>query len=236
MVKMDVQANVFEANDEIAARLRQEWRRRRTAVINLISSPGSGKTTLLEHTLARLQSRLRVAVLVGDIQTDNDARRLAPFGFPVRQIVTAGDCHLEAHLVERHLQFIETADLDLLFIENVGNLVCPTDYDLGEDAKVVLLSTTEGEDKPLKYPAIFHRATAALLTKTDLLAYLDFSLEAVKHNLRTVHPGVPLFEVSARTGDGLEPWLDWLFMQVRIKKSSDDTARGGDRHVRGRAG
>ncbi len=235
-MKLDVRANVLEANDKIAARLRQEWRGRRTVVINLISSPGSGKTTLLEHTLARLQSRLRVAVLVGDVQTDNDARRLAPFGFPVRQIVTAGDCHLEAHLVERHLQFVEAAGgLDLLFIENVGNLVCPTDYDLGEDAKVVLLSTTEGEDKPLKYPAIFHRATAALLTKTDLLPHLDFSLELVRHNLRTVHPGVPLFEVSARTGVGLEAWLDWLFLQVRAK-CSGNTVTGGDRHVRGRAG
>lgn len=222
-MKVDVHESVLKANDDIAAELRENWGRRRMAVVNLISAPGSGKTALLERTLEHLRGKLRVAVLVGDIQTENDARRLSRFGFPVRQILTAGECHLEAHMIEKHLPFVDAPDLELLLIENVGNLVCPTDYDLGEDAKVVLVSTTEGEDKPLKYPAIFHRAEAALLTKIDLLPHLEFDVQEVRQNLQEIHPGMPVFEVSARTGAGLAPWLEWLMVKVREKKSKTPT-------------
>ena len=227
-VKVDVHESVLRVNETIAARLREAWERRQITVVNLISAPGSGKTALLERTLEGLRGMLSVAVLVGDIQTDNDARRLARFGFPVRQIVTTGECHLEAHMVEKHLHFVDEPDLDLLLIENVGNLVCPTDYDLGEDAKVVLLSTTEGEDKPLKYPAIFHRAKVALLTKTDLLQYLDFDVAEARRNLGEIHPGMPILEVSARTGDGLDRWLEWLMVQVGRKKRAERRTDGGE--------
>ena len=152
----------------------------------------------------------RVAVLTGDLQTENDAKRLAKFGFPVKQIVTGGTCHLDAKMVERHLADWKLEDLDLLVVENVGNLVCPSSYDLGEDAKIVLLSTTEGEDKPLKYPSIFFKSELMMLTKVDLLPYVPFSAELAKENARRVHPGMEILEVSSTTGEGLDAWMKWL--------------------------
>ena len=163
--------------------------------VNLISSPGSGKTALLERTLEDFAPGTRVAVVTGDIQTDNDARRLARFGYPVKQITTGGACHLDARMVEKSLASWDLASLDLLIIENVGNLVCPTSYDLGEAAKIVLLSVTEGEDKPLKYPGIFHRAELMVLTKIDLLPYVPFDIAAARVNARKVHPAMEILEV-----------------------------------------
>jgi hydrogenase nickel incorporation protein HypB len=181
----------------------------------LISSPGSGKTALLERTLGRMDKGKRVAVLTGDLQTENDARRLAKFGFPVRQITTGGTCHLDAKMIGRHLEDwklenLGLEDLDLLIVENVGNLVCPSSYDLGEDAKIVLLSTTEGEDKPLKYPSIFFKSELMLLTKIDLLPYVPFSADLARENARRVHPGMEIIDVSSTTGEGLDRWMEWL--------------------------
>jgi len=216
--KISIEQRVLAANDDIADALRQEWNRRGLPVVNLISSPGSGKTALLERTLAQLAGRVKAAVLVGDVQTDNDARRLASYGFKVQQIVTSGACHLEAAMISHHLPKVDSQDLQLLLIENVGNLVCPTDFDLGEDAKVVLVSVTEGEDKPLKYPGIFRKAKAAVVTKIDLLDYLDFNLEQLRRNIDAIHPNLPVFLVSSRTEQGISSWIDWL-LALRASKA-----------------
>jgi hydrogenase nickel incorporation protein HypB len=178
--------------------------------VNLISAPGSGKTALLERTLERIDKSTRVAVLTGDLQTENDAKRLAKFGFPVKQITTGGTCHLDAKMIGRHLEDWPLEDLDLLIVENVGNLVCPSSYDLGEDAKIVLLSVTEGEDKPLKYPSIFFKSELMLLTKIDLLPYVPFKADDAKENARRVHPGMEIIDVSSTTGEGLDRWMEWL--------------------------
>jgi hydrogenase nickel incorporation protein HypB len=201
---------VLNENDRIAGGLRGRFRRNGTRCINLISSPGSGKTSLLERTLGSFDPSRRVAVLTGDIQTDNDARRLARFGFPVRQITTGGACHLDAGMVERHLAEWKIDDLQLLFLENVGNLVCPTSYDLGEDSRAVLLSVTEGEDKPLKYPATFHHADLMVLNKIDLLPYVPFNADLACENARKVQPEVEILRVSCTTGEGLGRWYEWL--------------------------
>jgi hydrogenase nickel incorporation protein HypB len=179
---------------------------------------GIRKTLLLEKTLERMDQGTRVAVLTGDLQTENDAQRLAKFGFPVKQIVTGGTCHLDARMVEKHLADWKLGDLDLLIVENVGNLVCPSSYDLGEDAKIVLLSTTEGEDKPLKYPSIFFKSELMILTKVDLLPYLPFKPEVVKENARRVHPQMEILEVSSTTGEGLVAWMNWLAARQRKAK------------------
>jgi hydrogenase nickel incorporation protein HypB len=205
-----LEKKVLSENDRLAAELRQQYLRDRILCLNLISSPGSGKTTLLEKTLAAFPKDASVAVLTGDIQTDNDARRLSHFGFPVRQIVTGGTCHLDARMVDRHLREMGFRGPGLLLIENVGNLVCPSSYDLGEAAKIVLLSVTEGEDKPLKYPGIFHRASLMLLTKTDLLPHVEFDPKLALENARKIHPDIDCIPLSARTGEGFELWLDWL--------------------------
>lgn len=205
-----VEKKVLSENDRVAAALRQRYLDQDILCVNLISSPGSGKTLLLEKTLAAFPANSRVAVLTGDLQTDNDARRLARYGFPVRQIVTGGTCHLDARMVERHLDELGFIGPGVLFVENVGNLVCPSSYDLGEAAKIVLLSVTEGEDKPLKYPGIFHRSSLMLLTKTDLLPHLDFDPAAAEANGRRVNPQIEFIALSARTGEGFDKWLAWL--------------------------
>ena len=210
MSRVTLEKKVLSENDRIAADLRARFRKHGILCVNLISSPGSGKTSLLERTLEGFPPETRVALLTGDIQTDNDARRLARFGFPVKQITTEGACHLDARMVERHLTDWRLEDLDMLLIENVGNLVCPTSYDLGEEAKIVLLSVTEGDDKPLKYPSIFHRASLMVLTKIDLLPYVPFDAALAKENARRVHPGLEIVEVSATTGAGLDQWRAWL--------------------------
>jgi hydrogenase nickel incorporation protein HypB len=176
----------------------------------MVSSPGAGKTALLERTLTELQPSRRVAALVGDLATENDARRLARSGAPVRQITTGTLCHLEAAMVETALADWDLAALDLLFIENVGNLVCPASYDLGEDLRLVLMSVTEGEDKPLKYPTIFNSADVALMTKLDLAAAAEFDWATAEANIQAVRPGMPMLRVSARTGAGIAGWIDYL--------------------------
>ena len=172
--------------------------------------PGSGKTSLLERTLESLPRQDRAAVLTGDIQTENDANRLKRFGFPVKQITTGGTCHLDARMIERHLADWNLEDLDLLLIENVGNLVCPASYDLGEAAKIVVLSVTEGEDKPLKYPSIFFKSDLLVLSKIDLLPYVPFDIDAAAENARKVHPGMEIVKVSCLSGNGLGEWMSWL--------------------------
>ena len=205
---IDVRQKVLRENDTLAADLRRRFQEAGVFVVNLVSSPGSGKTSLLEHTLAELD--LRAAVVVGDLATENDATRLARSGAPVRQISTGTTCHLEADMVEGALSGWDLSALDVLFIENVGNLVCPASWDLGEDARVVLLSTTEGEDKPRKYPTIFNTADVAVLTKMDLAGVLGFDRPAAVASVHDVRPGLEVLDTSVRGEPGLGAWLDWL--------------------------
>ncbi|MHB8765107.1 MAG: hydrogenase nickel incorporation protein HypB [Deferrisomatales bacterium] len=213
MTDLAVERKVLGRNDAVAAGNRALFRAAGAFSVNLISSPGSGKTTLLEATLARLAGRLRVAVVEGDVQTENDAVRIARTGVPVEAIVTGGGCHLDAAMVRRAFQSLSQrapGRLDLLVIENVGNLVCPSAYDLGEDEKVALVSVTEGEDKPLKYPALFHAASCLVVTKADLLPHLEFDVELLERNARSLNPALRVFRVSARTGEGLDGWVEYL--------------------------
>lgn len=207
---VDVRRGVLEGNDLVAAGLRERFAAAGTRVVNLVSSPGTGKTALLEELLRRMTPGYSVAALVGDCATDNDAVRLARSGAPVRQIVTEGMCHLEADLIAGHLDFVDLAATEVLFIENVGNLVCPSSFDLGETLRVVLLSVTEGEDKPLKYPAMFSSADLAVITKTDLSAAVDFDRAAALAAIASVHPGLPVVETSARTGAGVDDLVHLL--------------------------
>ena len=210
MNRVGLERKVLSENDRLAAGLRDRFAANNVLCVSLISSPGAGKTTLLERTLESLDSGARVAVLTGDIQTENDAKRLGRYGFPVRQITTGGTCHLDGRMIERGLEGWRLEDLDLLFIENVGNLVCPSSYDLGEAAKVVVLSVTEGEDKPLKYPSIFFKSELMVLNKTDLLPYVPFDIAAAEENARRVHPGMEIVRVSCTSRIGLGEWLTWL--------------------------
>ena len=207
---LTVERKVLEKNDAIAAANRARFAAEGLFVLNIVSSPGAGKTTLLERTLERLKGHWRVGVIEGDVQTDLDARRVAEYGVPVVQIVTNGGCHLEANLVQRALDQLDLQALDLLIIENVGNLVCPANYDLGEAMKVVVLSTTEGEDKPLKYPGMFRNASVLVINKIDLLPYVDVDLEAIRRHARQINPNLRIFEVSCKTGAGLPDWCGWL--------------------------
>jgi hydrogenase nickel incorporation protein HypB len=210
MAQIQVEKKVLNENQIIAEELRRSFREHGIVCLNIISSPGSGKTTLLERTLEKLPKHTRVVVLTGDIQTENDAKRLARFGYPVKQITTGGTCHLDARMIQKQLAEWLLESFDLLLIENVGNLVCPSSYDLGEHAKIVLLSVTEGEDKPLKYPSIFVRSELMVLTKTDLLPYVPFDAAKAKENARAVHPGIDIVELSCLKGDGMGEWLRWL--------------------------
>jgi hydrogenase nickel incorporation protein HypB len=210
MNRVPLEKKVLSENDRLAATLRERFREHGVFCVNLISSPGSGKTTLLECTLEALPRGSRVAVLTGDIQTENDAARLRRFGFPVKQITTGGTCHLDARMIERHLADWNLDDLDILFIENVGNLVCPSSYDLGEAAKIVVLSVTEGEDKPLKYPSIFFKSELMVLSKIDLLPHVPFDAHLAEENARRVHPEMEIVRVSCMTRIGLAGWLSWL--------------------------
>ncbi|MGQ9550135.1 MAG: hydrogenase nickel incorporation protein HypB [Roseiflexus sp.] len=207
---LEIRRGVLSKNDRLAAGLRARFLQSGVFVVNLLSSPGAGKTRLLEETLRQMRGRLRVAAIVGDLATDNDAQRLARSGAPVRQIQTGDMCHLEAHLIEQHLEGWNLDELDVLFIENVGNLVCPTGYDLGEAARAVILSVTEGEDKPLKYPGAFISADCIVVTKMDLAEAVEFDRRVVESNIAAVHPGVPVIYTSARTGTGLDDWIAWL--------------------------
>ncbi|HXZ28037.1 MAG TPA: hydrogenase nickel incorporation protein HypB [Terriglobales bacterium] len=226
MDRVPLEKKVLSENDRVAAELRARFHEHGVLCLNLISSPGSGKTTLLERTLEGFARGERVAVLTGDIQTDQDAARLARFGFPVRQISTGGTCHLDARMIARHLEGWNLEDLDLLFIENVGNLVCPASYDLGEDAKIVVLSVAEGEDKPLKYPSIFFKAELLVLNKTDLLPYVPFRAEVARDNAQRIHPGMEILEVSCATGQGLDQWRQWLKQRQQAARRHLTAAAG----------
>ena len=225
MERVPLERKVLSENDRVAAELRAKFQAHGIFCLNLISSPGSGKTSLLERTLESFPPRERVAVLTGDIQTENDAIRLRRFHFPVKQITTGGTCHLDARMIERHLADWRLEDINLLLIENVGNLVCPSSYDLGEAAKVVVLSVTEGEDKPLKYPSIFFKSDLMVLNKTDLLPYVPFDMQAAAENARRVHPGMEIVKVSCLTGNGLHEWMTWLEERRRacrqLQKTTD---------------
>ncbi len=210
--------NVLEANDKLASELRARFARHGILALNLISSPGAGKTSLLERTLRDLREEFRMAVIEGDLQTDNDARRVAATGARAVQINTGGGCHLDGNLVGQALAQLDPEDIDILFIENVGNLVCPVDFDCGEDAKIALLSVTEGDDKPEKYPQLFHAARALLLNKIDLLPYVDFDPVRAAAHARRLNGGLDIFELSCRSGEGLSGWYDWLRRAVKAKK------------------
>ncbi len=210
---LQIRQGVLSKNDELAKGLRQNFEQAKCFTLNLVSSPGAGKTTFLQVTLRMLRERgYRVAALVGDLATDHDAQRLAASGAPVRQIETAGNCHLEAHMVQTHLDAAGWSlnDFDFLFIENVGNLVCPSSYDLGEALRVVMLSTTEGEDKPQKYPPMFDSSDVCVITKIDIAEAVGFDREAAHASIQSVHPNIPVYEVSAKTGQGMDAWLDAL--------------------------
>ncbi len=216
---VELRRGILKKNDELAAALRMRFISAGVLVLNLVSSPGAGKTAFLERTLRELQaSGAKAAALVGDLETDNDARRLAASGAPVRQINTHGICHLDAEMIAKHLDSwdeVTLACLHYLFIENVGNLVCPSSYDLGERIRVVLLSVTEGEDKPLKYPGLFNSADAAVITKSDLAAPCGFDRELALRNINEIRPGIRVFETSAKTGAGMAEWFAYLAEQTR---------------------
>ena len=214
MAVITIERKVLEKNDAFAAQNRQALAEARLFTINVVSSPGAGKTSLLEQTIERLRGKLRISVVEGDVQTDLDAQRVARYGAPVVQIVTNGGCHLEAKLVQDALAQLDLTATDLLVIENVGNLVCPANYDLGEAMKVVLLSTTEGDDKPLKYPAMFRNASVLVVNKTDLVPYVNCDLDTLVGNAKTINPALRVFQVSCTNGAGLDDWCAWLAAQV----------------------
>lgn len=220
---VEVRKNVLKQNDVIARALRERFREAGVLAVSFVSGPGSGKTAFLEKTLTLLHPRYRVAALVGDLATENDAARLARSQAPVRQIITGTVCHLDAAMVQNALEGWDLSHLDFLFIENVGNLVCPSSYDLGEQLRFVLLSVTEGEDKPLKYPTIFNSADVAVITKSDLAAAAEFDEAAVKRNIYGVRPGMEVFKLSAKTGEGMAEYLEFL-EQRRLRFSSAASA------------
>jgi len=216
---VEIQASILRKNDGLAAALRERFSRSGTLVVNLLSSPGSGKTTLLEATLRALVVKHRVGALVGDQATRNDADRLERSGAPVRQITTAAECRLDADMLGKALAGWDALPLDVLFIENVGNLICPAEYDLGEDLRVVLTAVTEGEDKPLKYPLAFNTSHVALITKTDIAEAVGFDRAASHDAIRRVHPGIEILEVACRTGAGMDAWFALLEARLAAKRA-----------------
>jgi len=216
----DVSLNLLKANDYIAERIREDMREKNILVLNLVSSPGSGKTSLLEETIKRLKSKINIAVLEGDLETERDAERIRQHGVQALQIVTQGICHLEAQMIQQALPSINFDGIDILFIENVGNLVCPASYDLGEDIRVTLVSCTEGDDKPKKYPSMFLTTDIMVVTKTDLLPYVPFSVDAVIKDAKEVNDKIDIFLLSSYKGDGMDEWCDWLMTKINEKKKS----------------
>jgi hydrogenase nickel incorporation protein HypB len=219
-MQIPVVRNILEANARIAADLKDFFAKKGILVLNLMSSPGAGKTTLLERTLTDLAPELRMAVVEGDLQTDNDARRVAATGAQAVQINTEGGCHLTSSQVQEAVKSLDLDGLDILFIENVGNLVCPAEFDVGEDFKVTLLSVAEGDDKPEKYPLMFHISAALILNKVDLLPYVDFNLERAARHATVLNECISVFPVSARTREGLDAWYDWLRARLRDKRAT----------------
>ena len=214
----DVSLNLLKANDYIAEMIRNEMRERNILLFNLVSSPGSGKTSLLEETIKRLKDIINIAVLEGDLETERDAIRIRQHGVQALQIVTHGTCHLEAQMIQQAMPNLDFKDIDVLFIENVGNLVCPASYDLGEDIRVTLVSCTEGDDKPKKYPSMFLTTDIMLVTKSDLLPYVPFSVDAVIQDAMEVNKNIKTFTLSSLKGDGMNEWCSWILEKVHEKK------------------
>ena len=210
MSLITIERKILEKNDAIAAQIRADLKENIIFSFNILSSPGSGKTSIVEKTIEHLKDKIRIAVIEGDVQTDLDAQRINMLEVSVTQIVTNGGCHLEAGLVRDALKSLNLKDIQLLIIENVGNLVCPAGYDLGEDTKVVVLSTTEGDDKPLKYPAMFRNASVLIINKIDLLPYVNCSVEKIRNNALSINPQLKIFETSCTTGAGIGDWCKWI--------------------------
>lgn len=209
--------DVLEANDRIAATNGKVFKKHRNLVLNLMSSPGAGKTTLLEKTAEALEGKLRLGVIAGDIETTRDAERLQKYQLPVVQLTTGSACHLDANMVASAIPHIELNKLDILIIENVGNLVCPAEFNLGEDFKIMMLSVTEGDEKPLKYPLMFRESALLLINKIDLLKHTNFNLGEAKANARKVHPDIEIIDISCATGEGVSEWINWLCWHYQIK-------------------
>lgn len=218
-MQIKVMTNILDRNDQIAAEVNERLSAAGIFVINLLGSPGCGKTSLLESTIVGLKGELSMAVIEGDLFTAKDAQRIEQHGVPVVQINTGGGCHLDANMVNSVLDHLNLENLDLIVIENVGNLVCPAEFNIGEDVKVTVLSITEGEDKPLKYPLIFKQASAVILNKVDLLPYTSFDMQSAMKDIMSISPETALLQVSCRTGEGLDHWYDWLKKQVQMKQS-----------------
>ena len=217
-MKISVVKDILEANDRIAMENRNIFSEHNLLVFNLMSSPGAGKTTLLERTISALKGEIRIGVIEGDIQSSHDAERIAQGGVPVVQINTGGACHLDGNMIRDTFASFDFSELDLLVVENVGNLVCPAEFQVGEDFKAMILSVTEGDDKPSKYPLMFHESKVLIINKIDLLPYLDCSLEKIRDEAMKVNPNLVVFEVSCKTGEGLEPWYSWLKTEIKAKK------------------
>lgn len=209
-MRINVMTDVLEANDRIAAANRQVFDGNKNLVLNLMSSPGAGKTTLLEKTAEALRGRLRLGMILGDIETTRDAERLEKYNLPLVQLTTGSACHLDANMIASALTSIDLTSIDVLVIENVGNLVCPAEFRLGEDVNIMILSVTEGDEKPLKYPLMFRESSLLLINKVDLLRYTNFSLEEAKANARKVHPDIEIMDISCTTGEGISEWTAWL--------------------------
>ena len=212
--------NLLKANDFVADIIKQEMVKSKTLLVNITSSAGSGKTTLMQETARRLKDKLKMAVMVGDLETERDAERIRETGIQALQIVTGGICHLEAQMIHQVLPEYKLDDIDLLFIENVGNLVCPASFDLGEDYRVTLMATTEGDDKPRKYPRMFLTSDMMLVSKADLLPYVPFSVEAVTKDAREVNHELEVLQISSTSGEGIDGWCDWLIEKVKDKKEA----------------
>ncbi len=219
-MKVSVVKNILEANDRIAQENRAIFDEKDLLVFNLMSSPGAGKTSLLEKTIDALKEDLKIGVIEGDIQSSQDAERIAEKGIPVVQINTGGACHLDGNMIRDTFKEFDFDALDLLVVENVGNLVCPAEFKVGEDFKAMILSVTEGEDKPAKYPLMFHESKVLLINKIDLLPYVDCSVEKIKEETLKINPGMTIFEISCKTGEGLDAWYNWVREEVKTRRSA----------------
>jgi len=219
-MKVSVVKNILEANDRIAQENRAIFDEKGLLVFNLMSSPGAGKTSLLENTIDALKEELKIGVIEGDIQSSQDAERIAEKGIPAVQINTGGACHLDGNMIRDTFKEFDFDVLDLLVVENVGNLVCPAEFKVGEDFKAMILSVTEGEDKPAKYPLMFHESKVLLINKIDLLPYVDCSVEKIKEETLKINPGMTIFEISCKTGEGLDAWYNWVREEVKTRRSA----------------
>jgi len=213
-MEIKIMKNILDRNQDKANEVRKRLEQEKVVMVNLISGPGAGKTTLLERTCEELTSRLKIGVVEGDIATDRDAQRLKKYNIPIVVINTEGGCHLDSHSISKVLDLFDLENIDVLFVENVGNLVCPAHFNLGESFKIAMVSTAEGDDKPGKYPMLFREAKAVLLNKTDLIPYTNFNLNNFKKDLIKINSQIPLFEISCTRGDGLKEWFDWLLLQI----------------------